>query len=290
MSRYAVLGAGGVGGLLAVLLADAGHEVVVVVREDSVKALAENGFQLSSRVFGDRTARPDVVATLDRSVDAVLVTPKATSLEAALERVPGDVVRDALVVPFLNGLDHVSLLRERFSRVAGAVIQVESSRRGAGVIEHGSAFARIEVARGRGTGDSVDSLVADLAGAGFEARAVDDERFMLWRKLAFLGPFALMTTAHRLPVGPIRTLHDEELTALVTEVAAVSCADGGPCDPAPTLAAFETFGPEMKSSMLRDAEAGNPLEIDAIGGAILRAARTHGIPVPVTEALVNRLR
>lgn len=289
MSRYAVLGAGGVGGLLAVLLTDAGHDVVVVVRDSSVKPLAENGFCLTSPVYGTRTARPDVVTMLDRPVDAVLVTPKATSLVAALDHLPGDAVGESLVVPFLNGLDHVALLRERYPRVAGAVIRVESSRPAAGLIEHGSPFARIEVARGIETGASVESLVADLAGAGFEARAVDDERFMLWSKLSFLGPFALLTTAHRQPVGAIRTSHGEELRGVVTEVAAVSRADGGPGDPAPTLAAFEAFGPQTKSSMLRGAEAGNPLEINAIGGAIIRAARAHGIPVPLTEALVTRL-
>ena len=41
--------------------------------------------------------------------------------------------------------------------------------------------------------------------------------------------------------------------------------------------------------MLRDAEAGNPLELDAIGGAVLRAAEAHGIPIPRTRALVERL-
>lgn len=72
MTRYAVVGPGGVGGLLAVLLGDAGHDVVVVARAKSVKALQERGFHLSSPVFGERASRPDVVERLDRSVDAVL--------------------------------------------------------------------------------------------------------------------------------------------------------------------------------------------------------------------------
>jgi len=61
VSRCAVVGPGGVGGLLAVLLTDAGHEVVVVARTSSVETLRESGFHLSSPVFGERVTRPDVV-------------------------------------------------------------------------------------------------------------------------------------------------------------------------------------------------------------------------------------
>lgn len=289
MSRYAVLGPGGVGGLLAVLLAEAGHEVVVVAREPSVERLREGGFHLSSPLFGERTARPDVVARLDRAVDAVFVATKATVVEEALAGLPPEVVGEALVVPFLNGIDHLALLRERYARVVAGVIRVESAREAPGVIVHGSPFARIQVAASGPLARAAGKVVDDLAEAGLEAELTDDERGTLWGKLAFLAAFALLTTAHRAPVGAIRIQHAEEMEAVVAEVTQVACAEGGPCDPGPTLAAFRAFGPGTKSSMLRDAEAGNPLELDAIGGAVVRAARAHGIPIPRTEALVARL-
>lgn len=289
MTRYAVVGPGGVGGLLAVLLGDAGHDVVVVARAKSVKALQERGFHLYSPVFGERASRPDVVERLDRSVDAVLLAVKATALPGALDGVPADVVGDALVVPFLNGVDHMHGLRERYSSVVAGVIRVESSRSVPGVIEHGSDFARIQLAAHGEMGERARRVVDDLAGAGLEAELRPDEPATLWSKLAFLAPFALLTTAHRAPVGGVRTEHAVEMGEVIREVAAVACAEGGPCDPEPTVAAFLAFGPETKSSMLRDAEAGQPLELDAIGGAVLRAARAHGIPVPRTEALVRQL-
>lgn len=289
MTRYAVLGPGGVGGLLAVLLSNAGHEVVVIARPDSVEALRENGFRLSSAALGDHEARPDVVDTLDREVDAVFITPKATVLEAALESLPADVVGEALVIPFLNGVDHLTGLRERYDAVVAGVIRVESTRVAPGVIEHGNDFARIELAGDGVLGERAAGVVADLLEAGLEARLALDEHAMLWGKLSFLAPFALLTTAHRVPVGDVRTTHAEEMEAVIREVIAVSAAEGGPSDPAPVLKAFHGFGPGAKSSMLRDAEAGNALEIDAIGGAVVRAARAHGIAVPRTEALVEHL-
>lgn len=120
-------------------------------------------------------------------------------------------------------------------------------------------------------------------------RVQDDETATLWAKMSFLAPFALLTTHHSLPLGEIRTRHRDELTALVEETAAISRACGGPADPAQPLARYDAFPPRTKSSMQRDAEAGRPLELDAIGGALLRAAERHGVSAPVTARVVGAL-
>lgn len=108
--------------------------------------------------------------------------------------------------------------------------------------------------------------------------------------MAFLAPFALLTTRYGLPLGEARTRHREELQALVAEAAAVGRACGAPADPAQAMARYDAFPPGAKSSMQRDAEAGRPLELDAIGGALLRAAARHAVAAPVTARLVGELR
>jgi 2-dehydropantoate 2-reductase len=108
--------------------------------------------------------------------------------------------------------------------------------------------------------------------------------------MSFLAPFALLTTRYALPLGDIRTRHRDELTALVAETAAVSGACGGPADAAQALARYDAFPPQTRSSMQRDAEAGRPIELDAIGGALLRSAQRHGLSVPVATRLVRELR
>lgn len=70
----------------------------------------------------------------------------------------------------------------------------------------------------------------------------------------------------------------------------MSRASGAATDPAQALARYDAFPPQTKSSMQRDAEAGRPLELDAIGDALLRAAAHHGVPVPVATRLVRELR
>ncbi|MGW4990068.1 ketopantoate reductase family protein [Streptomyces mirabilis] len=290
-STVAVLGPGGVGGLLAALVARAGHRVICLAGDETARALRTDGIRVRSGLFGDFTAAVEADTELREPVDACLITVKHTALDAALERVRPEVLGDGLLVPFLNGVEHPATLRARYgaARVAPAVIRVESTRTAPGVVEHGSPFAEIDL-----TGESVprgrlDALAGVLATAGPTVRLLDDEAATLWAKMSFLAPFALLTTRYGVPLGEVRTRHREELTALVAETAAVSRACGAPADPAVALARYDAFPPDTKSSMQRDAEAGRPLELDAIGGALLRAADRHGVAVPVARGLVREL-
>ncbi|MEU1912471.1 ketopantoate reductase family protein [Streptomyces massasporeus] len=287
----AVLGPGGVGGLLAALLSRTGHRVICLSGEKTAEALRTDGIRVRSARFGDFTARVEADTELREPVDACLVTVKHTALDAALARVPAPALSDGLVVPFLNGVEHPAALRARYrpDRVAPAVIRVESTRVAPGVVEHGSPFAEIDLTGTDVPRPRLDALADAFAAAGPATRVLEDETAALWAKMSFLAPFALLTTRYGLPLGDVRTRHRDELTALVEETAAISRACGGPADPAQALARYDAFPPSTKSSMQRDAEAGRPLELDAIGGALLRAAERHGIPAPVTARVVDEV-
>ncbi|BCL20157.1 ketopantoate reductase family protein [Streptomyces tuirus] len=287
----AVLGPGGVGGLLAALLSRTGHRVICLSGEKTAETLRSDGIRVSSARFGDFTARVEADTELREPVDACLVTVKHTALDAALARVPAPVLSDGLVVPFLNGVEHPAALRARYrsDRVAPAVIRVESTRVAPGVVEHASPFTEIDLTGTEVPRARLDALAGAFAAAGPATHVLEDETAALWAKMSFLAPFALLTTRYGLPLGDVRTRHRDELTALVEETAAVSRACGGPADPAQALARYDAFPPSAKSSMQRDAEAGRPLELDAIGGALLRAAERHGIPAPVTARVVDEV-
>lgn len=288
----AILGPGGIGGLLAALLTRSGHRVICLAGDETAKTLQTTGIQVRSACFGDFTAQVEAETELREPVDACLIAVKATSLDTALTRVPPTALGDALIVPFLNGVEHPETLRSRYrpDRVAPAVIRVESTRVAPGLIEHASPFAEIDLTGEAVPRDRLDALARALGTAGPTTRVLPNETAALWAKMSFLAPFALLTTRHALPLGDVRTRHREELTSLVEETAAVSRACGGPADPAQALARYDAFPPSTKSSMQRDAEAGRPLELDAIGGALLRAAERHQVPTPVAATLVRQLR
>ena len=289
----AILGPGGVGGLLAAALTRTGADVTVVAREATVTAIARDGIELQSVVLGDFTARPTAVARLDQPVDALIVATKAAALEQALERVDADA--PALVVPLLNGFDHMALLRERFGAcVAAGTIRVQADRPAPGRVVQGSRFLFVEL-----TSDdaalrpALGAFAELLTQAGVENRVSGDksEARILWGKLVRLNTLACMTAAYDAPFGAIRSDPQRwaELTACVQEGAAVARAEGADIDPAVVFGEFEVIHDGFGTSMARDVAAGREPELDAIAGAVLRAGARHGIPCPTIAALAARI-
>jgi 2-dehydropantoate 2-reductase len=290
--RVAVLGPGGVGGLLAALLARAGAAVTCLASAGTADRLRTAGVRVESGHFGDFTTPVDAAERLTSPVDVVLVCVKATHLDDALERVPAGVLGDALVVPLLNGVEHVGLLRRRYPEagVVPATIRVESTRTEPGVVRHGSPFVTVDLVAVGGPGQRVRRLADALQQAGVTTRVGDDEQAALWSKLNFLAPLALLTTAAQATAGEVRESRREDLVAIVGEVAAVARAEGAPADEEQVVDFFDGVPAGMRSSMQRDAAAGRPIELDAIGGAVVRAATRHGVAVPVTARYVDELR
>jgi 2-dehydropantoate 2-reductase len=118
----------------------------------------------------------------------------------------------------------------------------------------------------------------------------DSEAVVLWEKMSMLAPLALITTAARADVGTARSVRRPDLVEIISEVAAVARANGTTTDPVATLGVIDRIPAATKSSMLRDAEAGRPLELDVIGGAVLRGGAALGIPTPATARVVAELR
>ena len=282
MTRIAVLGPGGVGGFLAAALERAGTPVTVVAHEQTAAAIERDGLHVTSARLGEFEARPRAVSELDAAGMTVIVATKSTGLVGGLERIHGE---PELVVPLLNGLEHLELLRERYGdRAVAASIRIESTRVGTGRIEQTSRFLGIDVAP---PSPAVERFAATLGAAGVPVRPMDSAAQVMWGKLVRLNAIACATSAFDLPLGPIRRDPElrAELRACVEEAAAVARADGADVDPDVTMGELDDAHPELDSSLHRDIEAGNPTELDAIAGAVLRAAAGHGLECPTIASL-----
>jgi 2-dehydropantoate 2-reductase len=290
--RVAILGPGGIGGLLGALLAREGHDVTCIAGDRTVAYIAANGLRLRSVTFGDFKAEVRTATSLAEPVDVCFVTPKTTVLDAALERVPPGALGDGLIVPFCNGIDHIAHLRQRYpaDQVIAATIRIESTRTAPGEIDHTSPFAVVELAPGETHRERAGAVAAALGATGLQVTLRDDETAMMWDKLAVLGPLALASTVTGAPVGEMRERLGDEFPELLREFVAVANAEGATLDADQILRMYGVVPPMMKPSMLRDAEAGNPTEIDAIGGAVLRSGERHGVPTPVTARIVGIIR
>ncbi|HZD65154.1 MAG TPA: 2-dehydropantoate 2-reductase [Acidimicrobiales bacterium] len=289
-ASVAVLGPGGVGGLLAGLLARQGEQVLCLAGEDTASHLNQEGLAVRSGQFGNFQVPVRAAPELAEPVGACLVTVKATSLDQALRRLPPSALGPGLVVPFLNGTEHVDLLRATYppGQVLPATIRVESTRVGPGEIHHESPFAAVQLASSEQP--QAVALAGALQRAGVEVAWRDDEVAMLWDKLGFLAPLALLTTEAGAPVGVVRSERRDQLLAVVEEVAAVARSAGVEVDAGAVVGLLDRVPGTMRSSMQRDAEAGRSVEVEGIGGAVLRAAAAAGVPVPATTRVVERLR
>src|ERR1700761_7709855 len=127
MGSIAILGPGGVGGFLAAALARAGEPVTVVAREAAAELISRCGLTVESRRLGSFSARPSTVPVLSQPAPVLFIATKAVGLEQSLARIEAE---PELVVPLLNGLDHMGLLRDWFGpeRVAAGTIRIESDR------------------------------------------------------------------------------------------------------------------------------------------------------------------
>jgi len=290
--RYAVLGAGGVGGLVGGALAKAGHDVTLLVRPGRRDLYSER-LSVQSEALGNFEAPVRVADWLDEHFDVVWIAVKATALESALSTIAPEVLGDGVLVPLLNGVDHVQRLRDRYGaeRVLPGTIRVEAEQIGPGRVRHLSEFADVQVAPNPATRERTETLCEELRDAGLGCEVQDDEATMLWSKLCFLAPFALATTASEGSLGVVRADAGRwaSLEQCVNEACAVGVAEGAKVAPEPILATLTEAPEGFRSSMQKDVAAGRPPELEAIAGPILRGGTEHGIEVSVTRALVDRI-
>src|SRR5215470_7814591 len=257
--RHAILGAGGVGGMVGACLARAGESVTLVVRPETLDTHPPK-LQLKSP-FGDWSGEVAWTSTVPPT-DVLWLAVKATQLDAALRSIV-DPSSFTAIVPLLNGIDHLQLLRAKYGadRVIPATIAGEVERVAMGHIVHRSPFERLNVSsRGR---KLLQTNLDQLAAIGFTTSFVDDEITLMWSKLVFLAPIALTTSAFDRTIGEVITDHGSrhQLEECTREACNAAQAEGAKVDADATIKMTRNLPAAMKSSMQKDVENGRPPEL-----------------------------
>lgn len=299
--RIAIVGAGGVGGLLGGLLARAGAEVVLVARGGQLEAIRRDGLRVDSPlgVFGARVAAvADDPAALP-AADAVLVAVKAWQVAELAPRLAPLVAPGGVVVPLQNGVEAAGrLARALGEAVAGGLVKCLAWLDGPGRVKHvGSppeVIAGERGARAGGPSPRLAALVEALERAGVKASVVEDVERATWEKFLLVEPWGAVASAARAPIGVLRSLPEARalLHQALEEVAGLARARGValPADAVARTGAFiDTLPPEGTVSMQRDLGAGRPSELEDQVGAVVRLAREAAVAVPVHAALLAAL-
>lgn len=306
--RIAILGAGGIGCYYGARLQAGGHRVQFIARGAHLAALRTNGLRLSHPDFDFHgpVEALSLEAWIQRYVpndlDAVIVCAKATAtrdLALALRGWFERTGQDTAVISLQNGVDNEPQLAEVLGDgpvIGGLAVRIGGHILGPGQVE-ATGLAQVMLGAWPHTGSPSDRrfgerlprLVEAFNRAGIPTRQVDDIRQELWRKLVInngVNPLSALTRldtrslSHHPRFGPM-------VRQLMGEAARAAAADGVSLSDADAQEMFELIRnfDAIKTSMLVDLEKGRPLEVEAIGGAVLARSQRLGVAAPYTECV-----
>lgn len=310
--KFAVYGAGAIGAFMGARLMNAGNEVVLIARGPHLEAMRAKGLRIRSRVVGDFECRPQVTDDPAEigEVDAVILGVKAHGLTAIAPKLGPLLGPETTVVTTQNGIpwwyfhglggqwqgthlesvDPGGVIAAHIDarRVIGCLAYCSSKVVEPGVIEHleGVRFPLGEPDMTRG--GRIQKLAAIFNAAGLKAPIRADMRHDIWVKVlgnAALNPISALTRATLLDIlqhPPTRELARTMMEEVVRVAEALGVKIRITIER--RLEGAEKVG-HHKTSMLQDLEAGRPIELEPIVGAVIELAEKTGVDVPNLRAM-----
>jgi 2-dehydropantoate 2-reductase len=297
--RIAVMGSGGVGGYFGARLVQGGVDVHFIARGSHLAAMRERGLAIEGGP--DPVHLPKVNATDDPKtigpVDMVMFCVKLWDTEAAARQLL-PLMRPATgVISFQNGVQKDDMLRPILgdNALVGGVAYVGTSIGRPGVIAQTGSLQRLVFGEYDGQRSRrVEAFYEACRRGGINADISDDVRRSIWEKYVALVAMSGATTGTRKTIGPIRShpLTRQFLLDLAREVVAVGRAHGValPEDYAEQRTAFfDSWPPEMTTSMHHDLQHGRPLELRWLSGGVVDLGAAVGVPTPMNRAVRDLL-
>jgi 2-dehydropantoate 2-reductase len=311
--RFLIAGAGAIGAYLGARLAQAGFDVTLFARGPHLRSMQERGVQVKS-VDGDFVARPAIAGSLEEvgPVDVVFLGVKAHGLPQLAPNLKPVLGAETTVVSTQNGIpwwyfqgfggewegmrlervDPAGVISSAIEahRVVGSIVYFSTEITAPGVIQH-TEGNRISLGEPDGTRSERSHRIAEaLIASGFRCPVTTRIRHEIWVKLlgnASLNPVSALTratVAQMLRNPGVRSV----IRTIMQEVEAVSRKLGMdlPVSIDQRIAGAEKVG-EHKTSMLQDLEAGRPLELEALMGAVVELGECVGLPMAHTRVLYN---
>jgi 2-dehydropantoate 2-reductase len=299
--------------LIAARLARAGHAVSALARGTTLEALRRHGLRLDDggtvssfpiHVSDDPAAlgAQDLLVIGLKGPALADVAPRAapmigpeTLVLPAMNGVPGWFLRFGPVQGALSSIDPDGRIEAALplARVLGCVVHLAASTPEPGLVRANFGKRLIVGEPGGGPSARVDAVCRMLADAGFDAEASHDVRREIWFKLwgnLTANPISALTGA------TLSGLHEDPLVndfvrAAMAEAAAIGARIGCPIAQSADerIAVARQLG-AVKTSMLQDVEAGRPIELDAIVGAVHEIGQRVGVATPFIGALLGLTR
>jgi 2-dehydropantoate 2-reductase len=309
--RFLIAGAGAIGAYMGACMARAGQDVTLFARGPHLRAMQEHGVRVKS-VDGDFEAHPKIAAELGDvgPVDVVFLGVKAHGLTQLAPQLKPVLGPDTAVVGTQNGIpwwffqgwggEHQGMHLERVDpggaiaaaieprRVLGSIVYFATDIIEPGVVRH-TEGNRISLGEPDGTRSDRSRQIAEaLIAAGLRCPVTTRIRQEIWVKI--LGNVAFNPISALTGATLVQMARDPDVNALVRKIMEETIAVGAklglevPITIDQRIAGAEKVG-EHKTSMLQDLEAGRPIELEAVVGAVVELSDRLNVPMPHTRAV-----
>ena len=298
--KIAVFGTGGVGGYFGGQLARNGNDVTFIARGAHLAAIRESGLRVES-IDGNFIIYPakatDSPETLGK-VDLILLAIKAWQLDNAIQPMKSMVGTNTIILPLLNGMEHMDTLLAVFGEehVIGGFCRISAFIGGPGVIRH--VGVRPYIAYGEWNNSksepvqTIHALFTSLN--NIMAEIPEDIHAAMWEKFIFIsgtsgvGAFTRQTIGEYRANPATRKLLQEALeeTTAVARARGVNIAKDFVDF---TMRRIDTIDPHITASMQKDMMEGRPSELNEQTGAVIRMGKAAGVPTPTHEKLYAAL-
>jgi len=294
-----VMGTGGVGGYFGAKLANAGNNVCFIARGKHLEAIKNNGLKIISET-GDILIHPANATDNPEELeiaDIILFCVKAYDTEASAELIKPIVGPKTAVIPFLNGLGHIEIMKNILgnNNVIGGVAAISALIEEPGIIRHNSPMQMLKF--GEFSNEKTERVIEFQSAcekAGINNAIPDNINTDMWQKIVMICTLAGANCITRLPLGKCRSNPATRILMknLAEEVVAVAKAENISLPDNQvemTMKQLDSLPEGMKASTLPALEKGEKLEASALNGAIDKLGSKHNINTNMHKAVYAAL-
>ena len=300
--KYAIIGAGGTGGILGFYMTKAGRDVTLIARGRHLAAMQEKGLSVEKMWDGTTETIPVKATDMDHyreQPDVILVCVKGYSLEDTIPFIQKVAKPSTIVIPVLNIYGTGEKMQEKLPEflVTDGCIYVSANIKEPGVlIQHGKILRVVYgVRKPEESKDRLAEIKKDFDASGIDGVLSENIRRDALEKFSYVSPIGAAGLYFHATAADFQREGEEReaFRTMIREIAALAEAMGVPFQRdmvEVNLKILSTLAPEATTSMQRDIMEGKASEIDGLVYEVVRMGQKYHVPVPMYEKVADKLK
>lgn len=292
--KIAIIGVGGVGGVIGAAFCQSDHEVTFVARGAHAEKISKKGLHIIEDEH-EYDVYPDSVSSLedlDGIFDFILLSVKSYDIEKSVDVLAKNIDAHTIIMPISNGVNHADEVKSLCeAKVLDACVYILAHIERAGVIrKKGKVFAAIFGSdEDKKSVQKIDELFNQ---AHLRHKTPDDIKSALWKKYIFISAFATLSSYYDKSIYALVDEHLDEVKTLLNEIVAVAASVGVNIEEEveKSISVARSLPKDASTSMHKDFSAHRRTELETLSGYIVYEAKVKAIEVPLMSKLYEALK